>query len=1390
MKDISRRIFLQKGSLAAISFIPAIDTLSKVLGIQEKPLGQLIDLAFRLTVPESLLNLEFYFINFQLEDYKLTATYNQEESYMIVRLPQQHIAEQALSFLDEDFTALDTFTAVTRISGYSYLVFRVMYPENSNSASIFLNDPKYLMDWNNELSGNFKYKLVVRQNLSESLFEIRRRNLVGEETTENIYPLGYKRTSSFDKNPPSKYNINAFPKAYGDPITAIEAPWRMFLSPKLPNQDKFKFHWEIPPLPQVSDIYIKPTELWTASLSIKEDPQYKRKKVETPEEDQTEESQSLQSDLEKEIKSIELMLIGSPDYPNPFNFDFDNNKPVKTGKNTPSYQSLPLPNHRSKLIQLYIKYKILARTEKLMFSPLGISTFIELKNTAIETSSKNDSNDLLSWKHLISFGRDEEVEIVTLIIDKELGHKYLHISTTKRRTKRGTSYLDYREYIMPLDITKDFKNHENEINKETGRVKVSKFNCPFQQIEIKEVKPKRIIPVDKTENRFVKKIANTEEVGSNNKSESRCYIPIDFKTKKPVKFEYEGTDWQNQIIKFNKGIQAIELNVSEAVRTKLISVTDITEFFDGGANSLKKDISKVNQKIQELKDKLELLEGQTKKTAEDTLSEWKDFYEDYKNTLIALERISYASLKRLASEIHSKLEAINEEKVKKLRDFILNEVLIDTPDSDLYNNLIPQLSSKLNEALTNIKTNYEQTQLYHGIEEVLEACKKLISIKAKQYNDQDIKEAIKKYLDYSPLKLIQGEIRNNIEIFQQDVAFTVRNMSDEADKLGKDFISNLKTDFINFNGELKLVEEKILGEAKATGERAIDFFNQYASVPQLEQAQVYVSSLNRIAGAKLPVKFKYAQDYLNAQLDLTKLDIEKNPSKVFAKITDASQEFLKGQLRRVSSDLGGFMNPELPVEYLTYLKDPKKLGEGIIKEFNESGIAKEVLANVNNIQSGYNDLVFISGQAKDTWAKVREIRPDDFFSGLDAKILGSIQLKDVLGLDFELPRLSIVKDKLGVPKKAVYNFLTNKIKEKDLDLVRFYAKNKGKNAMFQIYLEKDIEQPRNYESFIKLSNFSIGIKPLGLELLTIFFSKLESSSGNGKSKKVNVEINDVKFGGPLDFVGKLAESLKIPGNGLRVVPSATEIDIGYLYTLPGIETPSFNLSNLKFDLAFNIPFPRPSDKEVQELSTTFSINKPEDKFLVSVGIFGGRGHFVIKTTPTKIIELDAGIEFGGYLGINLGIAKGYVFLFAGIRYQVTKSDGVTLTAYLICSGGVTVFGFISVSVTFLLSMRYNIRKNELYGTAAVSYSIKIGFFTKSFTLRYSKTIQGTKGKKIDPNQTNSYNYKKTKSLHASLDKTISSRINDADIPPVRLKSFEEIYSKDQWKQYFNTFYRN
>jgi len=1093
---------------------------------EQNDADQYIDHAFRLNKWESLLNLDFYFVNAKVIGNLLKKKNSLGRSFMIVKLPQQHIAESAFDTGAIEFDV--NWKAVTCISGYSYIVFRIFF-QNDESKNKFEISEKIFLDWNNDELFNLQ---VFETDLESDIFH---------ESYNNTYPFQYtesKKIEGTEEKVVFEHDLNKVPKdSIGDPKTIIEVPARLFISPRTPDfrdgkGEKVKLNYEW--IFSGND-----SQMWMATLSL--------------------ERISSTQEFDNNLK-LELLLVGSPDYPTPDQNSDNKFTQDDSGNTLPYAKVLPKAKDRKDLVELYIKHKLVAKTNKIVFSQLGVSTFIEFKNSKIKDTLPEI--DLLSWEQLISFGRDEEVTLINLIVDKQTGAKMVRIRTEKRRTRSGVSYKDYREYVMPLDEYVDYQTHQSTLSGAVGFAsdERNKFQCPFKRIDFIDKTPKRILPLG--DDRYINGNKAKKFDGIN---EPLFYYPQtidgDYLT-----FEFEGTDWHDKKIRFTKKIQAISYQVNEIENTTTKIIEEANNFFD----VLKKAENKIS---------------------------------------IFRKKIGYA------------------------------------------------VGEKINGVIENVE-------------------------------------------------------------------------------------SDLETASLLLNGQLKDL-----------GGNKIDFFNEYTSIPALEEAEVFIDSVGKLVGKELPVKINYAEDYLSNQIkdklnaginNLQELIVEGNEAKVFAKIFDESKKEIQGAMQNIAKDLGGFINPELPVDLLTYLKDPHETPTELL----------EGIGNVIDSIQAKKSLLMISEDIRNEWKAFKKISPRSYFKELEgelkkATILGDILLSDVLQLDFTTPRI------VQLPDKVVYNFVTNTLKDLDVEIFRF----NGQDAELQIYFEKNLKNLSEFYSFSRLAKFSVDIKIFSSKVLSIYFNEFKVTSSDKQPRKTEVKINKVDFGGNLKFLAELAKNIKMPGAGLRILPSLNKIDIGYTFQFPSISSPSFNFTNLKFDVGLNIPFPG-SSIEPSPITTSFSINKPDDKFLISVGIFGGRGHFVLESSTKELRKVQASLEFGGYFGINLGIARGYAFLFAGIQFTYLKDQGIQIDAYLICGGGVTVFGFISVYVTFIMQLTYKSEGDYLEGYAAVSYSIKIGFFKKSFTLSYRKRFAGTSSG--------------TAGLVGFDSENTNYKVNT-------------IYSPKQWKNYCNSF---
>lgn len=1444
-KRLSRRQFT-KISLTAIAVGGVTAFLKKVLppvdvwSLGEFPTNKLVHAAFRLTDHHSLLNLEFYFINCEYKEgeSKVWAKYGPYENYMVVRLPQQHIAEQSFSGRNPPYKA------VTYISNYSYLVFRILFPDDGFFKSMFTdNDGKYahinlnkedLLKWGDES----KFRLVVRQDLTESLFDLANtgyynlpdttlqrldylRNLNSQDTSvqseittlqsdstsrrkdslENHYPFQQAFKDSSQKKigdstlrdtlkiAVDTFSLNDVPKAYGDPITAIELPWRLIISPKLPDSSRFKFKWDIPE----TDLYelSKSNEdknrhkLWMATLSIKErdDDEYKARKKADAKKNQ-ENPQAPTGSLNDVINQLELMILGSPDYPIPS----DKYKDI-----------LPRGAHRKDLVALYIKLKVLARTEKLTLSAIGATVKIHLKNNDFEKALKLSKPigpvGVIEWNQIISLGRDEKVEVSTLFLEAEFGHKMAYIEIAERRLQDGVYVLIKTPYIMPLDISKDYTNHitqTTDIKDNDGKPQIiSRFNAPFKKITFLETKPKELFP-----DRF----SQTEL------------------TQTQTAFQFEAIDWHDNIVTFSKNINALPFGAvvkegwldDKKLIQKIIADATNAMYYPGTSTEILPDTVSIPIKADTILNR-EFLKDSTTifvKQIDDSLVQLRKCNNQIDSiSQILLAKSTYSTVSRDPTQeitqfreyfdtffqyvkakidsptnlegqqlnsILNKIEAIN---VNDLIVYIINQFVIPSQDillkvmilkdergdypfeylkklkkedikvSDLFQevendsnrkdfiNVIAASLSDLNEEYRKgFKVFY--TRVFMDFPEVTNQIRQLKNLfdNAKNDLDQIISQIKKKLNILFSIEQTAKNIPGLILLQKQKIGYAIKEKYDDVEKtLGatrqqlisqiadatgqvKKSLSELESEYIIFKGGLKEGENK-----------AFDFFHEYAIIPQVKQAKVYVSALNKLVNEDIPISINYARDYLENQARDGEFEVEQNAAMVFAEVQQYSREQVKGLIQKIGDKMPG-LNVEMPVHFLTYARNPQELEDKALKTVGDAlGISgKDVQDFKENLQQYSRDLVFISEDVKNAVKVMEDLKntdPKKYFKDLGAKLFGSIGLEDILDIGFDLPRLTQLPDKL------IYQVSTDKFKNFEAAFVVFKPNVKSSNpTRLELFISKSLKNRQEYYAYTQLNNFSVGMVIGGTEVLTVTFDQFKITSAPNQPKKTDVSITDVKVGGPLEFIADLAKRFMAPGNGMRIKAGPRNLLVDYTIALPDIKAPAFNFRNLQFIIGVNIPY---DPSTLKPISFNFGVNSPEDKFLVSAGIYGGRGHFQLQATPKGIEHIDVAIELGAYGSIDLGIGKGEVFLFFGFWF-VTGRDNqnqnyIKAVAYVLCAGSATVLGFITIGVSVLIALTY-IKRGEtslFYGEAVVTYSVKIAFFKKEFSIKYYKEIAGS-----------------------------------------------------------------
>jgi hypothetical protein len=239
------------------------------------------------------------------------------------------------------------------------------------------------------------------------------------------------------------------------------------------------------------------------------------------------------------------------------------------------------------------------------------------------------------------------------------------------------------------------------------------------------------------------------------------------------------------------------------------------------------------------------------------------------------------------------------------------------------------------------------------------------------------------------------------------------------------------------------------------------------------------------------------------------------------------------------------------------------------------------------------------------------------------------------------------------------------------------------------------------------------------------FTSLSFHARNGKKMEVSAEGLDLRFAGPLEFVNTLKDI--IPADGFSDPPSlevtAAGVRASYSLGVPTVGVGVFSLQNLNLSAGLTLPFID------QPAGVRFGLSERHSPFLVTVAIFGGGGFFALALNAHGIEQIEAAIEFGGNISLNLGVASGGVYVMAGIYFSMT-GDEVKLTGYLRCGGFLSVLGLISISLEFYLAFTYRQKDHgggEAWGQASLTVCVSIAFFSKSVTLSVERRFAGAAG---------------------------------------------------------------
>ena len=355
--------------------------------------------------------------------------------------------------------------------------------------------------------------------------------------------------------------------------------------------------------------------------------------------------------------------------------------------------------------------------------------------------------------------------------------------------------------------------------------------------------------------------------------------------------------------------------------------------------------------------------------------------------------------------------------------------------------------------------------------------------------------------------------------------------------------------------------------------------------------------------------------------------------------------------------------------------------------------------------------------------------PKTFFSG-SARLLGGLSLSDIIDASFndsQFPKMRTRTEDVG----GVPTVVTTLSFEPGVHDAGPFKLRPGAQPPLTIdtvvrrRLEPNAEAEHTVEGTLR--RFSINL----VGVITIDFDTLHFRRRAQGGLEVSADLPEdaIHFAGALEWVGELQKSIPtgLFGGGLTLDVQPAGVRAGYTVGLPPIEVGILAIKNATISASVFLPFLQ------DQARVRFSFSERHRPFQLAVTIFGGGGFLAIAVGMDGVEIVEAALEFGGALSLNLGVASGSIEAMAGIYFKWEKlspsGERVTIEGYLRMAGSVEVLGIITISITFYLGLSYR-SDGKVRGQASVTLKVEIAFFSVSVGVTVEKSFGGSSS---DPN---------------------------------------------------------
>jgi len=259
----------------------------------------------------------------------------------------------------------------------------------------------------------------------------------------------------------------------------------------------------------------------------------------------------------------------------------------------------------------------------------------------------------------------------------------------------------------------------------------------------------------------------------------------------------------------------------------------------------------------------------------------------------------------------------------------------------------------------------------------------------------------------------------------------------------------------------------------------------------------------------------------------------------------------------------------------------------------------------------------------------------------------------------------------------------------------------------------------------ELTNFTLDLA----DIIAVRFKLLAFKAGRDRKLDFTADLSVVEFRGPLAFLNGLSELIAKTGiaGGPFLDVTAAGVRTGFTLPLPAVAVGVMSLENVSLSAALNLPF------DGRPVRARFDFSERHRPFHLIVYGIGGGGFLGVAVGLDGVETVEAALEFGGSIALNIGVAAGSVTIMAGIYFKVERKevkgnpvDEVALTGYIRATGEMEVLGLICISVEFYLGLTYEPATNRVYGDAVLIVEVEVLFFSESVELPMHREFKNSK----------------------------------------------------------------